>query len=381
MKLLFKTLIFVALMCATSVVLSAAGCSPVEPVPPGNQEQTDPDPTPTPTPDPTPDPDPDPDPTPDPTPDPDPDPKPEPEPEPTPDASSLRCVGYLATWDWYCYNSLDWSALTHINIAFYYPDDAGNMNNPFGNDQILSSIVKKAHANGVKVLASIRDCNLSLFLPENRPAFIEKIVAHVEKFGMDGVDSDLEKGETQFWTNYEPFIVELNNACDAKNLLLTTAISTWFSNNITDKTFACFDFVNIMAYDMGFANHSRFDDMKRMAEHYRYTRGLDPAKIVVGVPFYGYDSTRLDSDPEGWGDAIAYKDVIAGDPNAWNADKSGDWVYNGATTIANKSKFARNYGGVMIWHLGQDASGEKALLKVIGKNLFATGMAPRPVTN
>jgi GH18 family chitinase len=296
-------------------------------------------------------------------------------------STELRCVGYLASWDYGVYNSMDWSALTHLNIAFYYPDAAGNMTNPFDNDQTLKNIVAKAHANGVKVMASIRDCDLELFTASKRTGFIQKIMDHVQKFNLDGVDSDLEKREADFWTNYEPFIVSLRAECNKRGLLLTTAVSTWFSDNITDRTFACFDFINLMAYDLGFANHSTVEGMTNMVAHYRDVRKIPTDKIVIGVPFYGYNKNRADNDPEGWGDAKWYRQIIAEDPGAWNVDVSGDYVYNGAATIAAKSRFARDYGGVMIWHLGQDAAGDKALLKVIGKNLFESGRAPRPVGN
>lgn len=302
--------------------------------------------------------------------------------DPNAPADKARCVGYIPTWDFGCYNTMDWSALTHLNIAFYYPDSAGNMTNPFGSRSTLESIVTKAHENGVKVLASIRDCDSKLFsTEEERKSFVKKIIDHAVEFNLDGIDSDLEKSDAGFWSNYEPFILELRKQCNAEGLLLTTAVSTWFSNNITSKTFSCFDFVNIMAYDLGFANHSSFEGMKTMAEHYRDVRKIPADRIVIGVPFYGYNKTREDNDPEGWGDAKFYKELIAADPSASQRDETGLYVYNGMPTMERKSEFARNFGGIMIWQLAQDTTDEYSLLGVIKQTLFEEGTAPRPVYN
>ena len=38
---------------------------------------------------------------------------------------------------------------------------------------------------------------------------------------------------------------------------------------------------------------------------------------------------------------------------------------NSRATILAKAKLARQYGGIMIWELGQDAPGDASLLKAI----------------
>lgn len=307
-------------------------------------------------------------------------------PSKTPTAK-LRSVGYLASWDWACYATMDWTALTHLNIAFCNADDNGKMVNPFDSDRDFNTIVATAHANGVKVIASMggggggNNYPALISTPAGRTALCDEIIAFVRKYGLDGIDSDLENGAPAFWTNYEPFILELRRRCDAEGLLLTTAVSTWFSDNITDATFACFDFVNIMAYDMGFANHSGLEDTGRMARHYRDTRHIPADRIVIGVPFYGYNKTISDNDPAGWNDFRSYAQIVAADPTAKDRDEWGDYVYNGIPTITAKCALAREYGGIMMWQMAQDATGEPSLLGVIRKNLFESGAAPRTVQN
>jgi GH18 family chitinase len=100
--------------------------------------------------------------------------------------SQLRSVGYIPTWKYDCYQTVDYSALTHLNIAFCNPDKEGNMQNPFrGNPQAFHDIVKKAHENGVKVIASLggggggKNYPALIETPEGQTAFCEKKVRFV----------------------------------------------------------------------------------------------------------------------------------------------------------------------------------------------------------
>ena len=292
----------------------------------------------------------------------------------------LRCVGYIPTWRYDFYETLDWSALTHVNIAFCNPDTLGNMQNPFRRDpEVFHRIVAKAHENGVKVLASLGGGSGGRNYPplieneQKRKEFNAKIMDFVKEYNLDGIDLDLEEGPNHvFWNYYEPWVIELRRLCTEEGILLTTAVSTWFSNSITDATFDCFDFVNIMAYDGPFVAHSTMELAQTMARHYHEIRGVNPADIVIGVPFYGYPSDG------GFRDARTYRDIVAQYPKAWKKDHVENLGYNGAKTIKKKAQFARHYGGIMIWELSMDVSDKRrSLLGIIKKNLYKNGAAPR----
>ncbi len=64
-----------------------------------------------------------------------------------------KIVGYLPDWNYNPFSELDLSQLTHINIAFCNPDEAGKLycNIP---DSTLKSIVAEAHNNNVEVFAA-----------------------------------------------------------------------------------------------------------------------------------------------------------------------------------------------------------------------------------
>ena len=90
---------------------------------------------------------------------------------------------------------------------------------------------------------------------------------------------------------------------------------------------------------------------------------VPPEKLVLGIPFYGRGYTA-----DGQLDRSYYKSfaqLIAADPANYDRDVYEGVAYNGAPTVRVKCNYAKNYGGVMIWQLAQDAEGEYSLLAVI----------------
>jgi GH18 family chitinase len=292
----------------------------------------------------------------------------------------LRNVGYIPTWKYDCYQTVDYSALTHLNIAFCNPDKEGNMQNPFRREpQVFHDIVKKAHENGVKVIASLGGGGGGKNYPdlistaENRTAFCEKIMQYVAEYDLDGVDLDLEENPDHvLWVNYEAWVKELRKQCTAKNKLLTSAVSTWFSDSMTDETFACFDYITLMAYDGAFDNHSSYEAGERMIQHYLTVRHVDADKIVLGLPFYGHRGGKYN--------AVGFKDIIAANPDAWDSDYVDTTSYNGVSTVKRKCELAKKYGGIMVWELSYDIEGEHSLLKAIKDSLY-DGKSARLVNN
>ncbi len=293
--------------------------------------------------------------------------------------NDMRCVGYIPTWRFSIIETVDWSALTHVNIAFCNPDTTGKMQNPFRqNPDDFHRLVAKAHENGVKVIASLggggggRNYPALIQTEQGRKDLCTNIINYVREYNLDGVDLDLEEGQGHgLWNNYESWVLELRQRCTEAGVLLTTAVSTWFSDDITDATFRCFDFVNIMAYDGGFEAHSTMELAQTMARHYHEVRGVNPADIVIGVPFYGYPYDG------GFGDSKSYRDLVAQYPKAWKKDHVEKYGYNGTKTMKKKAQLARHYGGIMIWELSHDTNDERSLLGVIKQNLYTTGTAPR----
>ncbi len=276
-----------------------------------------------------------------------------------------RVVGYLPNWSYGAYETLDFTALTHLNIAFCNPDAAGNISHGLPGDETLRAIVKKAHQNDVKVLASLGGWRghahyAELISAKNRDAFNEKLLAFVQKFSLDGIDVDIEgDAPANYWPSFEGWALSLKAMCDSNGLLLTKSVSTWYSDKISDAALAVFDFVNIMAYDGDHANHSPYTLAETMLNHYEKVRGLRKDKLVLGVPFYGFQNDR----------AVSYKNLLSQYPDAWSTDFVGNANHNGISTIQKKCALAKEYGGIMIWEVSMDAPGERSLLATIKKAL------------
>ncbi|MEE3403817.1 MAG: hypothetical protein VZR73_07015, partial [Acutalibacteraceae bacterium] len=67
--------------------------------------------------------------------------------------STYRVIGYLPDWSYQYYTKVDFSALTHLDIAFCNPDENSNIscNIP---DDTLQTIINTAHQYNVKVMPS-----------------------------------------------------------------------------------------------------------------------------------------------------------------------------------------------------------------------------------
>lgn len=292
--------------------------------------------------------------------------------DPTP--GPWRAVGYLPTYRSLAPERVNFDALTHLCIAFANPTGEGSESDfeEAARDKI-APLVEAAHAANVMVLASIAGGTAEsgeLVAAQTEPsrvdAYVSGLVDLVERYELDGIDNDIE-GEAVN-EDYEPFVKKLRAALPADKLL-TAAIATKNGPPVTDGALETYDFVNIMAYDHcswtdEACDQASLQGVLQDLDYWTKERGVPRAKAVVGVPFYGWC----------WGcaekqSALTYAQILRQYPEA----KTQDWIEDGektislnsAETISAKAELAREYGGIMIWELGQDASGEDSLLNLL----------------
>ena len=285
--------------------------------------------------------------------------------------AQFRIVGYLNTWDNFPNNAanINYTKITHINIAFANPDAKGNLTTFAG----LSTVVNKAHTNNVKVLISMGGADLggtkknwqNLTQPDSVKSFCKKILAYVQAHNLDGADVDLEGNI--IGKNYGGFIKTLSSVLKPKGKLVTAAVATWFADQVPVSTFTYFDFVNIMSYDS-----TGPWDPQHPGQHSPYTmavsdlnfwsaKGLSKNRTNLGVPFYGYGFYNKVTQDE-----YAYKDII-NQYGGSQKDQIADTIYyNGIPTIKQKTKLAlQKANGIMIWQLTEDTQDDRSLLKAI----------------
>ncbi|MDO5559006.1 MAG: glycosyl hydrolase family 18 protein [Oscillospiraceae bacterium] len=288
------------------------------------------------------------------------------------ETTESRVVGYLPDWSYSTYRTLDFSALTHINIAFCNPDTNGNLS-CYIPDNYFNEIVDTAHKNGVKVLASLGGAGGSGNYPalirnsQSAAAFSSKILEYVKKYDLDGIDLDIEGDvDAVFWDYYADWVSHLRTMCSENNLLITSAVSPYISAKYSNETLRSFDFLNIMAYDNDLSqeNHSTYNYAIECLDYFRIQRGVSGDKLVLGVPFYGRGFDP-DTGYVTFKSYMAYKDIIAQSASYADKDLYNSIAYNGTDTIRKKCDLASGYGGIMIWEISQDAQGDYSLLSVI----------------
>jgi chitinase len=208
-----------------------------------------------------------------------------------------KIVGYIPTN--YTTASVDFTKITHLNLAFENPNDAGDLSYNSGNDAFVSA----AHANNVKVLVSIcgggasndpvvQQRYFNLISPANRTSFINKIIGYVNAHNLDGIDLDLEGPAIN--SDYSAFVIELRNTMPADKLVTAALSHENGGNAVSSLAVQTFDFLNIMAYDMGWGqpvHHSTYEYATTCANWWITNKGLPASKVVLGVPFYGYTNT------------------------------------------------------------------------------------------
>ena len=283
--------------------------------------------------------------------------------------ANFKVVGYLLSGEIANGKAgqFDVSKLTHLNIFFNGTDTSGK----FRHLPHLDSTIAAAHKNHVIVLGTIGNAiNMKFITDSCRAKFIDSLLSSLHELSLDGIDVDLEGDHID--KDYEGFVGALSIALKSHGKLMTAAIATWESAQLTDKALTYFDFLNIMTYDAtGPWNlkqpgpHSPYSMAISDMDFWTKTRGIAKERLTLGLPFYGY----------GFGPDIQrefhYAQIVSTYPGAEKLDTvavtPGNIIYyNGIPTIKQTISFAlQTAGGVMIWELMQDADGDKSLLKVV----------------
>ncbi|HEY0273597.1 MAG TPA: glycosyl hydrolase family 18 protein [Chitinophaga sp.] len=276
-------------------------------------------------------------------------------------AANFKVVGYMPSWAGDV-NAVQYAKLTHINYAFILPNASGTLQG-LDNPGKLQSLVTLGHQHNVKVLISVggwNDGNDSGFeglagTSAKRTTFVNALINLVNQYNLDGVDIDWEYPDNgTSSSNYTALMLQLSTEMHNRGKLLTAAVVSDGGSSIAAAVFGYVDFLNLMAYDGGGANHSPYS-LAVTSLNYWQGRGLSTDKSILGLPFYGRSSSEY----------VDYKDILSrgGSPNADSYQGIG---YNGIPTIKSKTELAfSNGGGVMIWDLNADASGANSLLSAI----------------
>ncbi len=297
--------------------------------------------------------------------------------------NSFKVVGYLSGGNFKRVGELELNRLTYLNLAFANPDKDGNLVFDRGHD--IAPVVKKGHEAGLKVYISLAgggrpDTNIwkSVLLDQNRPVFVKNIVDYVEQNNLDGVDVDIEGNLLPtIRESYNPFVIDLKKALHAKGKGITAALgATHIHESVSQEAIESYDFINVMVYDKtgiwqpdDVGPHSPYSFAEEAIVFWTQQRKIPADRIVLGVPFYGFDFTP----PARY---IDFSEIIEGKPSLAYQDSEGKRFYNGIPTIVKKTELAKQkLAGVMIWEISCDTTGDLSLLRALDQTIKAGNCA------
>lgn len=355
---------------------------------------------------------------------------------PVPVPSAKVVSGYYASWAAYSgYTPLNIPAsqLTVVNYAF--ANIGTDLKIALGDPSIdptnftQLNELKKTYPT-LKTLISIGGWEGSgrfsdaALTDASRTAFADSVVAFIKQYGFNGVDIDWEypvsgglstnikrpEDKTNFTLLLQKLREKLNaqQALDGKQYLLTIAGgagSAYTANTELSKIGSIIDYANLMTYDI----HGSWDTYTDLSAplytptestpQYKWSAdasvkawtaaGFPAAKIVLGVPFYGYIYSGVTNSNHGLyqtftsAASIPYDKILStylpntGFVKSIHPDALVPWLFNGSVfisyddegSLAAKANYIKqdNLAGAAVWELSQNRNG--ILLNALYTNL------------
>jgi len=280
-----------------------------------------------------------------------------------PSTSGLKVVAYLADYSG-SYSSwatkINFAKMTHLNLAFATVKAGNTWGFDGQSDSDVKALVDKAHAAGVKVLASLGGGggDGSIFNNwGNTDAMVANLDPFLTRLNLDGADIDVENpGEvgninSTSQTNYDKFVEAIVAKLHPEGKLVTAAVAPWVGGPRL-STISQYDFVNIMVYT------SNLDDYTNGVN---YFKALPKTKMTLGAGFYGAN--------DGDTNEISYAQIMAADSSAYTKNQTqvdGEtYYYTGETAMKAIAAMSKNYGGIMVWDLTEDVTGTHSLWTLV----------------
>ncbi|KAB8271892.1 putative class V chitinase [Aspergillus flavus] len=229
--------------------------------------------------------------------------------------------------------------------------------------------------------------------------FVRTARALVDQFGLDGLDIDWEHpADPQQGMDYVRLLAKLREALPLPRFVLATCLPAgqWALRNIDlSKASLYLDLINLMTYDFAgpwtneSGHHAQLYSPSRnpgavscqSSVQYVISQGVDPKKILLGVPAYGRSFLGSEKPGQryagtgGEDGVFDYSDLPRPGAKEHHDDKlgaaycsggdGGFVTYDTPRTVQQKARFATKtkLGGLFYWHIGGDARGPRSLIE------------------
>jgi hypothetical protein len=281
--------------------------------------------------------------------------------------------------------------------------------------QSLIDLVARAHASHTRVVLVAKSFDPGVLHalssdPRAADKLAGQLVQAIRWKGMDGVNLDFEGGSGADRAGFTAFVTRLSQTLHAADPHWQVTLDTYASAaldaagmiNVAALAPAVDGFF-VMAYDMNSSsapsptaplNGRDWNDTRAMTSYLAVVPG---AKVLLGIPFYGYQWPTSDGSPQaqalGGARAVSYSQLAGARPAVqwdstssvpWTAyqDNSGQWwqaYFDDPQSVALKADLADHLGlaGVGVWALGMEGGDREMMAALIGLSpAFKDPLAP-----
>lgn len=265
--------------------------------------------------------------------------------------------------------------LTYITPFSYHVNEDGSLT-PL-NDQVIISTAKNYGTVAMLCISNISDGGFNTELigkilnnKETQQTLINNIAATINSKGFYGVIVDFERIPPEDRVKYNDFLRALVNRMHQQNYLVATALAPktsgtqsgpWYEAHDYSENGKIVDFVILMTYEWGWSGGPprAVAPLNEVLKVLNYAVTVIPRnKIIMGIPFYGYDWT-LPYVPGGkFAEAIGNKEAVE------RAEKYGAQIkYDYIAQSPNYNYYDENSKEHVVWF--EDARSIKAKFNIV----------------
>jgi hypothetical protein len=284
--------------------------------------------------------------------------------------------------------------------------------------QDLVNLVTRSHAAGARVVLTVT-CFSQTSLdaitsdPEAGGRLSTALIAALSAKNLDGVNFDFEGEGSADQAGLTRLITQVSGALHAANPHWQVTMATYASAAGDANGFynvaalaPALDGFFVMAYDMNDRSAPSataplvgggYNDTEALQQ---FTEVVPPKKVILGVPYYGYDWPTTDGSKSAQatgGESPLSDGVIAasGHPTYWDPATETAWTsyqvgsqwhetyFDDPTSLAMKAQLAASFhiAGLGIWALGMDGNDPAMLAALLGHAPAVKDLQTGPTTS